>query len=92
MSDTPIHREPAPKLDRVLAAHERRARLIAQLHEQAIATANDLSVQHKAISAGIAKDDGRRKAEAWLCAAAFLLTLGGIVAAGCILAATVSWQ
>ena len=31
-------------------------------------------------------------AQAWLCAAAFLLTLGGIVAVGCILAATVSWQ
>jgi hypothetical protein len=92
MSETPTQREPPLKLDRVLAAHERRARLIAQLHQQAIATANDLSAQHKAISAGIAKDDGRRKADAWLCAAAFLLTLGGIVAAGCILAATVSWQ
>ena len=42
MSDTPIRREPPPKLDRVLPAHERRARLIAQLHEQAIAIANDL--------------------------------------------------
>jgi hypothetical protein len=36
MSDAPIQRDPPPKLDRVLAAHERRARLIAQLHEQAI--------------------------------------------------------
>jgi hypothetical protein len=47
MSDTPIQRKPPPKLDRVLAAHERRARLIAQLHEQAMATANDLSAQRK---------------------------------------------
>jgi acyl transferase domain-containing protein len=54
------------KLDRVLAAHERRARLIAQLHEQAIAIANDLSAQHKAVRANIAKDARRRKAEAWL--------------------------
>ena len=42
MSDTPIRREAPPKLDRDPAAHERRARLIAQLHEQAIATATDL--------------------------------------------------
>ena len=81
MSDTPIRREPPPKLDRDLAAHERRARLIAQLHEQAIATANDLSAQHKAIRADIAKDARRRKAEAWLFSAgAFLLALGCIVA------------
>jgi acyl transferase domain-containing protein len=66
MSDTPIRREPPPKLDRVLSAHERRARLIAQLHEQAIAIANDLSAQHKAVRANIAKDARRRKAEAWL--------------------------
>ena len=64
MSDTPIRREPPPKLDRVLAAHERRARLIALLHEQAIATANDLLAQQKAIKADIAKDARRRKVEA----------------------------
>jgi hypothetical protein len=52
---------PPPKLNRVLAAHERRARLIAQLHEQAIATANDLSARHKAIRADIAKDARRPK-------------------------------
>ena len=87
MSDTPIRREAPPKLDRVLAAHERRARLIAQLHEQAIATANDLSAQHKAIRADIAKDARRRKVEAWVFSAgAFLLALGCIVAGGCILA------
>jgi hypothetical protein len=88
MSDTPIQREPPPKLDRTLAAHERRARLIAQLREQAIATANDLSAQHKVVSAGIAQGClARRKAEAWLFSAgAFLLALGCIVAVGCIFA------
>ena len=87
MSDAPMQRDPAVKLDQVLAAHERRARLIAQLHEQAIATANDLSAQHKVIRAGTAKDALRRKAEAWLFSTgAFLLTLGCIVAVGCILA------
>ena len=81
MSDTPIRREPPPKLDRVLAAYERRARLIAQLHEQAIATANDLSARHKAIRADFAKDARRRKAEArFFSAGAFLLALGCIVA------------
>jgi hypothetical protein len=92
MGDTPIKRKPPATLDRVLAAHARRARIIAQLHEQAIASANDLAAQHTAIGAFNAKDDRRQKAEAWLCAGAFLLTLGGIVGAGCILAATVSWQ
>ena len=87
MSDTPIRREPPPELDRVLAAHERRARLIAQLHEQAIAIANDLSAQHKAVRANTAKDARRRKAEAWLFSAgAFLLALSCIVAVSCILA------
>jgi hypothetical protein len=88
MSDTPIRRAPPPKLARDLAAHERRARLIAQLHEQAITTSNDLSAQHKAVRAGIAKDARRRKAAAWFFSAgAFLLALGCIVAVSCILAA-----
>ena len=87
MSDTPTQHDPLPKRDRVLAAHERRARLIAQLHEQAIATATDLLAQHKAIRSDIAEDARRRKAEAWLFSAgAFLLALGCIVAGGCILA------
>ena len=87
MSDTPVPREPPLKLDRVLAAHERRARLIAQLHEQAIAAASDLSARHNAIGAGIAKDARRRKAEVLLFSAgAFLLALGCIVAVGCIFA------
>jgi hypothetical protein len=87
MSHSPTQREAPLKLNRILAAHERRARLIAQLHEQAIATANDLSAQHKAVRADIAKDAWRRKAEAWFFSAgAFLLALGCIVAVSCILA------
>jgi acyl transferase domain-containing protein len=78
MSDTPIRREAPPKLDRDPAAHERRARLIAQLHEQAIATANDLSAQQNTIKEITTQ---RRKAEAWLIAAG-----ASIVAVGCILA------
>jgi hypothetical protein len=80
MSDTPTRREPPPELDRVLAAHKRRARLIAQLHRQAIATGNDLPARQNAIKE-ITKDARRRKAEAWLIAAGAF-----IVAAGCILA------
>jgi hypothetical protein len=80
MSDTPTRREPPPTLERVLAAYERRARLIAQLHRQAIATANDMSVRQNAIKE-ITKDARRRKAEAWLIAAGAV-----IVAVGCILA------
>ena len=92
MSDTPIQRKPPPKLDRVLAAHERRARVIAELHEQAVVTANALSAQRKVTRAGTAKDAGRGKAEAWFCAGVFLLALGCIVAVGCILVTSVSWQ
>ena len=85
MSDTPIRRD-SPKLDGVVAAHERRTRLIAQLHEQAVAAAKDLSAQHKGIRTD-AKDARRQRAEAWLFSAgAFLLALGCIAAVGCILA------
>jgi hypothetical protein len=62
------------------------------LHAQPVATANDLAAQRKAIRASTAKDVGHGKAEAWFCAVAFLLALGGMVAAGCVLAAMVSWQ
>ena len=78
MSDTPTQRGLPPELDRT--AHERRARLIAQLHRQAIATANDMSARQNAIKE-ITKDARRRKAEAWLIAAGAF-----IVAVGCILA------
>jgi hypothetical protein len=92
MSDTPIQRKPSPKLDCALAAHERRARLIAQLREQAVATASDLATQRKAITAVTIKDGLRRKAEPWLGASIFLLALGGIVAVGCLLSAAVPWR
>jgi hypothetical protein len=63
------------------------------LHAQAIATANDdLAAQDKAIRTSIAKNAGHGKVEAWFSASAFLLALGGIVAAGCVLAAMVPWQ
>jgi hypothetical protein len=92
MGDTPTQRKPPPRLDRVLAAHQRRARIIAQLHAQAIATANDLAAERKAIGAGTAKNAVEGKAEAWLGAGVFLLALGSIVAAGCVLAAMVPWR
>ena len=80
---------PTGERDRVQAAYERRARVIAQLHKRR-RTANDLSAQHKAIRASIAKDARPQKAETWLfSASAFLLALGCIVAMGCMLAA---WQ
>ena len=73
-------------------AHQRRARIIAQLHAQAIASADELAAQPKAISASTVKNAGRGKAEAWFCTVAFLLVLGAIVAAGYALAAMVPWQ
>jgi acyl transferase domain-containing protein len=77
MSDT--QRGLPPGLDR--AAHERRARLIAQLHQQAIATANDWSAQRKAIGAGTTKDAGRQETVAWMSiAGAFIVALGSILA------------
>src|ERR1700722_13607252 len=74
-------------MDRWDATKVPRARLIAQLHEQAIKKANDLSARHKAIRVDFAKDARRRKASARLFSAgAFLLALGCIVAVSCILA------
>ena len=58
MNDTPTQHGLPPELDRI--AHERRARLIAQLHRQAMATANDLAVRQTAIKADIAKDARRQ--------------------------------
>jgi hypothetical protein len=66
------------KTQRELRAHERRARLIAELHRQAIATANDLSAQHKAIEAGITK---RQETVVWISfVGAFIVALGSILA------------
>ena len=49
---------PMPTQRELATAHERRARIIAQLHEQAIVTANDLPGRHKAIG-GMIKMNGR---------------------------------
>jgi hypothetical protein len=79
MSDTPTQRGLPPGLDRI--AYERRARLIAQLHRQAIETANDLLAQQKALRAGITKDARRLKTVAWMSiAGASILALGSILA------------
>jgi type VI protein secretion system component VasF len=78
MSETPTQRGPPPKLNRALTAHERRARLIAQLHKQAMATTNDLSAQHKAIKASNAR---RVRAVAWTSlAGGFIVALAAILA------------
>jgi hypothetical protein len=92
VTDSPIQRKPPPTFDRVLAVHQRHARIIAQLHEQATVEANNLSAQHKAIRTNTARDARRGKAEAWFCAAIFLLALGCIVAVGCVLATAIPWQ
>ena len=81
MSETPTQREPPLYLDRILAAHERRARLIAQMHRQAMETANNLLTQHKAIEASlakVAKNARRRRTEA--IAGAFVVALGCLLA------------
>lgn len=68
-------------LRRARTAHERRALVIAQMHRQAMETANDLLTQHKAIEAGltkVAKDARRRRTEA--IAGAFVVALGCVLA------------
>jgi hypothetical protein len=81
MSETPIQRGPPPKLDRALTAQERRARLIAQMHRQAIATANNLGAQHKAIRVGSTKDARRLKVVAWTgFVGGFVIALAAILA------------
>jgi hypothetical protein len=63
MRDKP-QREPSTKLHRVLAAHRRRARIIAQLHDQAIAAANaDQLAQQTAIKARVTRYSRWRKAD-----------------------------
>ena len=64
------------KTQRELRAHERRARLIAELHRQA--TANDLLAQDKPIRAEITK---RQETVFWMSiAGAFIVALGSILA------------
>jgi hypothetical protein len=82
MTDPP----PMPTQRELATAHERRARIIAQLHEQAIATAN-LWALHKVIGADIVKVGRRRKAKAWFfVVGTVLLVLGCIFAGGWIVA------
>jgi hypothetical protein len=73
--------------DTVLAAHRRRARLIAQLQEQATAAANnDLSAQH-VIKAGTTRRAHWQKAD-WIIARVVLRVIGAailIAGIGCIL-------
>jgi hypothetical protein len=89
MSGTPAHHK-QPKLDRVLAAHKRRARLIAQLHEQAIAAANDdLSAAQNTIKTGTTRHSWWSNA-AWVSATALLKVVAVailVAGLGCILLA-----
>ena len=88
MSDTPAHHEQL-KLDSALAAHERRARLIARLHEQAIAgPSNDLSAS-KCNKAGITKHARWQKADRLIATAILKMIAAAILIAalGCILLA-----
>jgi hypothetical protein len=65
----------------VRTVQERRARLIAQMHRQAMETANNLLTQHRVIEASlakVAKDARRRRTEA--IAGAFVVALGCILA------------
>ncbi len=59
--------EPPPKVDRIPSAHERRARLIGELHAQAI----EALPQHLA-KVVEAKDVRRRRTQTWMIAAAAL--------------------
>jgi hypothetical protein len=70
-----------PTQQQVLTAHERRAQLIAQMHRQAMETANELLTQHTVIEASLAKaakDARRRRTEA--IAGAFVVALGCVLA------------
>jgi hypothetical protein len=84
LSDTPAHHE-QPKHDRVLAAHKRRARLIARLHEQAIAAANDeLSAPQNAIKAGITNHARWQKADRVIATATLKMIAAALVIAALV--------
>jgi hypothetical protein len=87
MSDTP-QREPSTKLHRVLAAHRRRERIIAHMHEQAIAAANaDRLALQTAKKAGTIRDSRWRKADAAIATGVLkMIAVTILIAAlGCIL-------
>ena len=73
MSDIPTQRQ-------VRTAHKRRARLIAQMHRQAMEAADELLTQHHAIEESLNKiaEDARRRITA--IAGALVVALGCIVA------------
>jgi urease accessory protein UreE len=74
MSEMPTRRQ-------VRTAHERRARLIAQMHRQAMEAAHNLLNQHQAIEnslSKVAKDARRRRAK--VIVGAFVVALGCILA------------
>jgi hypothetical protein len=74
MSEMPTRRQ-------VRTAHERRARLIAQMHRQAMEASHNLLNQHQAIEnslSKVAKDARRRRAK--VIAGAFVVALGCILA------------
>ena len=73
-----------PKLDRARAAHKRRARLIAQLQNQAIAAANN-DLQQNAIKGGITE----QKAHRMIIAAMLVAALGWL---GCIFVLWTEWS
>jgi hypothetical protein len=88
MSDTP-HREPSTNLYRVLAAHRRRARTIAQLHKQAIAAANaDRLVQQTQKKADVTDYSRWRKADGVIATGVLRMIEVAVLIAvlGCILA------
>jgi hypothetical protein len=72
MNETPTQREP-------LTAHERRAKIIAQLHADAAAIANDWSARQRAIKESVARNSRRQRAVAWQFGAGIVLW---ILAAG----------
>ena len=76
MNGTPTHR------DR-LTAHKRRAKIIAQLHADATATANDWSARQRAIMDGVTRNTWRQVPVAWQFGAGIALW---ILAAGYFIA------
>jgi hypothetical protein len=88
--DRPTQREPARQLDGAVAAHKRRARLIAQLHEQAITAANnDLSARQNATKAGVTKHARWQRADRMIATAILKIIAAAMLVAalGCILLA-----
>jgi hypothetical protein len=82
MGDGPTQRERSPMLD---AAHQRRARLIAQIHRQAIAAGN---ADRLALQAADATRQSRwRKADGVIAAGILkMIAVAAVIAAlGCVL-------